>query len=123
MCAKFEASIIEGVPLSHAHRINSVQGVPIVQAGVASIARKVRNAVTQVETLSDTVVVATSVYNTLQSWDVDETGYNFLDVIPGTAFPDGDSQYEVEYVFTTTPAADGPLKILGVVNTINVFSD
>jgi hypothetical protein len=57
---------------------------------------------------STAVVVADSVYDTLQTdarWTKDSTGYNFADAIGQAFFPIGDTEYRVEYLFTPTTGA------------------
>ena len=41
-------------------------------------------------------------YSTGDIWDVDTTGFNFIDLLPSTAFPNGGVTYRLEYKFTTT---------------------
>ncbi len=48
------------------------------------------------------LTVSAVVYNTMQGWDVDSTGYNFLHTIAGTAFATGGHVYMVEHKYTLT---------------------
>lgn len=75
----------------------------IVQNSVTSIACKVFD-VSAGDTLvlEPTMVVATNVFNTLQTdarWTEDATGYNFRHTVPHAAFPAGGHTYRVEYAF------------------------
>lgn len=94
--------------------------VDIVQADLTSITYKVtRDGVVVVA--QTTVVIATSVYDTLQTgsaWRGDSAGLNFAHTVPGTAFPDGGATYDIEYLFT--PTAGGVFPVLVRVTTLSV---
>lgn len=119
----WETNILEGTPVAHAHRVNSVLEVPLLIANVTSISRKVWPLDSDTATLEDTVTPAATMFDTLQSWSKDGIGYNFRDILPGSAFPDGDTEYDVEYTFVIDPVASGPIKIKGKITTVNVRSD
>ncbi len=90
-------------------RVKGVDGDNIVRADITSITCAVFDAGgTSVAT--PTVVVATSVFDTLQTdarWspDIDTTGYNFRHDMPATTFTAG-GRYTVEYKFTPASGAD-----------------
>jgi hypothetical protein len=75
-----------------------------------TIHRYVTNKKTRAKTADGTTLVINDVvFDSLQGsgsvqWPY-VTGYNFRDVIPPSAFPDGGVTYEVQYKFT--PAANG----------------
>jgi hypothetical protein len=51
------------------------------------------------------LTVADVIFDTLQEWDIDETGYNFRYEIPrnvSEAFPDRDHVYEIRFRITPT---------------------
>ena len=50
------------------------------------------------------LTISEVVFNTMQSWDRDSTGYNFRAVIPGSQLGDID-QYAIEVAFTETGGA------------------
>lgn len=58
-------------------------------------------------------VISDTLITTAALWKTDEYGYNFIHTLPTTAFPTGDSEYQVEYKFTTTGGAVGWLKVKG----------
>jgi hypothetical protein len=81
-----------------------------VQADVSAIALKVADFTTAEETHDATLVVADTVFNTLQTdarWTVDSTGYNFRYTVPYTAFPTGDRTYRIEALFVLSDGARG----------------
>ena len=88
-------------------RKNSSQNlVALVPADVSSITRKVfktSDGSTVIGpttlTISDTILASLS---TGTIWTVDTTGFNFVDTVPPTAFPDGDTEYQIEYKITLT---------------------
>lgn len=62
-----------------------------------------------------TVTVSDVVFDTLQTgghWTKDSTGYNFKHAMPGSSFPDGDTYYQVEYVFDPASGEDFALVFL-----------
>lgn len=92
-------------------RVKGIDGNYILQADLSSITYAVFNMTTgsAVAVINDTVTISTAVFDTLQTdgiWTWDTTGYNFLHVMPATAFPTGGNVYAVEYTFTP---ASGPV--------------
>ena len=52
---------------------------------------------------SDTLVVADSVFDTLQTdgrWSKDSAGYNFRDTVAASVLTTAEHRYQVEYMFT-----------------------
>ena len=96
-------SVYEGSGASFMARIKGNAGTDITIASMTSIACTVYNSISLASVATPTVTVATSVFDTLQTdarWDTDSTGYNFRHDLPPTAFPDGDVQCQIEYLFT-----------------------
>ena len=90
----------------------NTEGDPYVQSDITSITYTVyalsgadlrtREAVTGYEDVS--VTVSAAVFNSLQRWGEDATGYNFRHVVPPAAFPNPNVWYDVDY---TINYADG----------------
>ena len=102
-----KAVILEGQDATAMSRIE-VNGSNVTKsdiAAVSGIVRKIfdRTSDTPDTAIStDTIVRDDTIFDDLQTddrWDVDDTGYNFKDRIPGGKFPDG-HVYRVEYQFT-----------------------
>lgn len=53
-------------------------------------------------TLAGTLAKTDVIFDTLQSWGVDDTGYNFKHTVPASAVPNADRRYRCEYKFTPT---------------------
>lgn len=88
-------------------RKNSSQNlVAVVQSDLSAISRRVFTAADGATVIGPTSLTITDVIlNTLSTgtaWTTDSTGFNFVDTIPATAFPTGDTEYQVEYKFTLT---------------------
>ena len=88
-------------------RITGQDAANITQADISSIAYAVYDLnVPKTAIASGALVVATVVYNTLQTdsrWRTDSTGYNFRWAAPAALFATGDTQYGA--VVRLTPAA------------------
>lgn len=89
-------------------RVYGNAATAITQATISSITCAVYDLTTGSSVVTPSVVVATSVFDTLQTdarWTADATGYNFRYDLPATAFPTGDRRYRIEFVFTPTSGA------------------
>lgn len=73
----------------------------ITQSQISSISYTVFD--DDLETIIDsgTASVLETIYNTLQTWDLDDVGFNFKHSLLETAFPLGDKVYRVEYKLIT----------------------
>lgn len=88
--------------------IKGPDGLDILQAAIASIDVTVYDvtAVPDAITYSSAPVVATVVFNTLQTssldprWTADNRGYNFGFQLPGAAFPTKRRSYRIVVTFT-----------------------
>lgn len=88
-------------------RIVDNDGSAALKADLSTISRSVfdldGDTPTVVYSGPTAVVVASSIFNTLQTddrWDVDEVGYNFLNVVPASVLSSGGHRYRIEYLFT-----------------------
>lgn len=93
--------------LARVMRKNSSQNlVAAQQADLTSVTRKVFLVADESVVLGPTTLtISDVVLNSLSTgsiWTVDATGFNFIDTVPPTAFPVGDSEYRIEYKFTLT---------------------
>ena len=106
-------------------RVYGNAGTPITQASLASIVCKVFD-LSDGNTLiaTRTLTIADVVFDALQTsdarWTTDSTGYNFLDAVPATAFPNGGRTYRLEYVFT--PVSGQPFALVAEVDAVNLLS-
>ena len=60
----------------------------------------------------ENVFKGSAIFDSLQTsdaWDVDDDGYNFRDVVPGTAFPESGRRYQIEYVITLVTGETVPV--------------
>ncbi len=116
--------IFQGQGLTCISRVIGNNGQAIVRADIQSIACKVIS-VTGGGTTAATpaIVVASVVFNSLQTgdprWTGDTTGYNFLHVIPASAFATPQADYKIQYVFT--PATGEPFAIGFAAKTSRIF--
>ncbi len=80
--------------------------VAAVPADISSVTRKVYKTSDESVVLGPTALTVSTVFLSALStgtiWTADTTGFNFLDVVPPTAFPDGDTEYQIEYKITLT---------------------
>ena len=65
-------------------------------------------------TFAPSAVILDTPVTSAAKWGRDPYGYNFVHTLPITAFPTGGSEYQVEYLFTTTGGAVGWLKVRGI---------
>lgn len=94
---------IGGSPVLMA-RVTGKLNVPITQATISAINRKIYNKSDGELVSDDALVVADVVYDTLQTggpWTYDDTGYNFLDQPPAADLVEADS-FIVVYTLTPT---------------------
>ena len=85
-------------------RVLGTNGAVITQAVVSSIAGTLTNT-TAGTSVTLTVVVATAVFDTLQTdarWTADSTGYNFLYTISAANLATPAITYRAEFAFTPT---------------------
>jgi hypothetical protein len=81
--------------------------VAIVQADLSAISYTVYDGTEQVQG-ETALVVADTIYDTLQTWTVDTTGYNFRAVLPSTTFTDGGGKrYKIAVKLTFSDDAVG----------------
>ncbi len=79
-----------------------IDGTDVTQAVIASIQRKVFDRSNNSLLFTDAIVVADTIFDTLQTgdeWTEDNDGYNFRDGVPGSRFSTGAKVYRVEYLF------------------------
>lgn len=80
--------------------------VAAVPADVSSVIRRVFTTVDDSVVLGPTTLTVADVFlsslSTGSIWTADTTGFNFIDVVPPAAFPDGDTEYRIEYKITLT---------------------
>ncbi len=104
-------------------RIVGLNQVAITQASLSgTIGRTVANVNTKLAGDATALVVADTVFNSLQTdygWDQDSTGYNFRDIISGANFPLGDVPYQIQYAATDTSSR--PLVFAMNVRTDRIF--
>jgi len=109
-------------------RVRFIDAELITIAAVNTIVRKTfdpQSNTPDVPLKTDSLVVADSVFDTLQTtaldarWTDDAEGYNFRDTIPGaTHLLDGDKSYRIEYL--VTPTSGNPFTIVAKVDTKNI---
>lgn len=93
--------------MARAMRKNSSQNlVALVPADVSSVVRRVFTTSDGAVVIGPTTLTVSDVIlgslSTGTIWTVDTTGFNFVDTVPATAFPDGDTEYQIEYKITLT---------------------
>lgn len=86
---------------------NSSQNlVAVTPADVSSISRRVFTTSDGATVIGPTTLVTAdtilSVLSTGTVWTLDTTGFNFVDTVPPTAFPAGETEYQIEYKITLT---------------------
>jgi hypothetical protein len=91
----------QNTPKKFFSRAELVSGSLVTQAALTGTIRVVATDQDMAETYSDdTITIGSTVFNTLQSWDEDATGYNFAHVCPAEAFP---SVGKTTVVYFATP--------------------
>ena len=93
--------------MARAMRKNSSQNlVALVPADVSSVIRNVYKTSDETVVIGPTtLVIADTILSSLSTgsvWTIDSTGFNFVDTVPPTAFPAGDTEYQIEYKITLT---------------------
>lgn len=96
-------------------RIKGDSGAFITQASLTGITYKVYDRSDGSAVTTGTVTVSSAVFDALQTSDArwedeatkgDTTGFNFEFQVPGTAFPKGDIDYQVEFWFDPVTGED-----------------
>ena len=93
--------------MARAMRKNSSQNlVPLTPSDVASVVRRVFTTSDGAVVLGPTTLdVSSCVLSSLSTgtiWTADATGFNFVDTVPPSAFPDGETEYQIEYKIALT---------------------
>ena len=101
-------------------RVAGLDGAALAIADVATIQRTIWDRGTSKIDTPDTaesdesVHKGSAIFDSLQTDDawgeVDTTGYNFRDVVPGTAFPGGGRRYQIKYVITLATGETVPVR-------------
>ncbi len=103
------ATVVEATGFVNMGRILAIDtGDPLVQADISAISRKIFIGDSIQST--DALTVVTAMFDALQNndiWTLDDTGFNFRDIIEATKLPDGNTLYDVWWEFTS--AASLPL--------------
>lgn len=95
--------------------------VPILTTDFGTITRSIYDLatgllVTGMGSNPETLIIATVVLNTLSTgtfWTKDTIGFNFIDLVPATAFPSDDREFLYEAKFTTSGSVVSHLRIKG----------
>jgi len=78
--------------------------VAVEPLDVSSVVRRVFLVSNETVTVGPTTLAASDVFldelSTGNIWTTDSTGFNFIDTVPAAAFPNGDTEYRVEYKIT-----------------------
>lgn len=93
-------------------RIYGQAATPITQSTISSVALKVFDVSSSTSVATATPVVATCIFDTLQTdayWTKDATGYNFRYSTLASQVPNGGSRYRFEFTFTPTSGAVFPV--------------
>jgi len=103
-------------------RIYGQAATAITQATISSIALKVYEVSSSTSVATATPVVATCVFDTLQTdayWTKDSTGYNFRYSTLAAQVPTGGSRYIFEFTFT--PASGAVFPVVFEVPTLDLY--
>lgn len=122
-----QATVWEGQDVFTIARIVMADGTQLVKAdisgtGNAEITRKVfdlSSAEPQTAILDGTLDEDDVIYDTYQTdayWDLDATGYNFRDKLPGANLPTGGHKYRIQYSFV----ADGQTPFFGTIYVVTI---
>lgn len=126
-----EKTVREGVPATAKAYVTNIAEAAITQATVNAVTyiAKQYNSRDEAEADSDATViqtetsagaVASTVFDTLQAWDVDSTGFNLKVTLPAATFPTGGKFVHVEVWIDPTSGEDfiGFSGIFEVVSTL-----
>ena len=125
MNSPVQITVYENQGVTFLARLRTNSGAYITQAIFGTITYNVYNLESaSTVSLSGSFVVASTVFDTLQTtdarWTVDSTGYNFAGYIAASAFPAGDVTYQAEIKFT--PTGSDPFHLVGQVQTENLLT-
>lgn len=101
----------QNTPTEFFARAKLIDGSYVTQAALSSLRLTVTDengTVTYTETGIDKT---TTVFDTLQTWDTDGTGYNFAHECSGAAFPSADMTYRVCYFASPTGGEEFPIAL------------
>ena len=106
--------------LARVMRKNSSHSMVVpASSDVSSITRAVYSMPSSTVVLASTTLTTSDVLLTALStgdvWTVDATGFNFVDIVPATAFPTANQDIKVEYKWTLTDSTVFPLAVRGPV--------
>lgn len=112
----------EGVPKVLRSRVVNAAGTNITQAVTTAVTyivdrydseeeAELDQNPTSVTAESNSGAVASLIFDTLQTWDEDSTGYNFQHTLPAASFPVGDKWYRIEEWIDATSGEDFPAGI------------
>jgi len=91
-------------------RIEGWDGALITQATLTTITYYVYDLETKEQVATDTLTIASVVYDTAQTdsgWPYSD-GFNFATILPATCFPNGGRDYRVEVIFDPATGEDFP---------------
>jgi hypothetical protein len=111
----------EGAPLTIRARVVNASGTAITQASVNALGvtyivdqynsereAELDSDATSIITSTSAGAVSSVVFDTLQSWDVDDTGYNLAFTLPPASFPTGDKYVRVSVWIDPASGDDFP---------------
>lgn len=120
MIVIFRGVAIRGAPATYKARLTDDDGDLITQADISAVSWKSFDRQTGTEVATGNLTVANVIFDALQAWEVDSTGFNFRHTIPAEAFPSNDKTYRLEYKFT--PIVGEPGYILGEIESAGRFT-
>ena len=121
-------SAIENSPCVILARIRNAEGVYVEAADVLQITCRIYDAYN--ETLIESIDIEPDdvLYSDMQTdrrWTRDDTGYNFAHTIPGTALPEGNTRYRIEYKIEPASGETDPgdpMYIIAEITTTAILS-
>lgn len=103
-------TVWEDTGLTIMARILGNAGTPITKASLTGITCKIWDRKSGANVATPTVTINDAVYDTLQTadprWTKDDTGYNFLHVIPASALSLPNKRYRAGYKFDPVTEED-----------------